>query len=50
MNKSKIDNLCEYLNQNVAERYPISNKELSESTDYIKNVYLKLLSVVLHQS
>lgn len=50
MNKNKIDILCEYLNKNGAKQYPISNKELSESTDYIKNGYLKMLAVILQQS
>lgn len=50
MDKSKIDILCEYLNNNVAERYPIENEELVNNTDYIKNGYLKMLAVVLQQS
>lgn len=50
MNKNNIDILCEYLNKNGAKQYPISNKELSESTDYIKNGYLKMLAVILQQS
>ena len=50
MDKSKIDILCEYLNNNVAERYPIKNEELANNTDYIKNGYLKMLAVVLQQS
>lgn len=50
MNKSKIDSLCEYLNNNIAERYPIENEELANNTDYIKNGYLKMLAVVLQQS
>ena len=50
MNKLKIDKLCEYLNDNVEERYPIENKVLANNTDCIKNGYLKMLAVVLHQS
>lgn len=50
MNKSKIDVLCEYLNNNTAKQYPVPNKELSGSTDYIKNGYLKMLAVILQQS
>jgi hypothetical protein len=50
MNKSKIDMLCEYLNDNVEERYPIENKVLANNTDCIKNGYLKMLAVVLLQS
>ncbi len=50
MNKDKISILCEYLDNTVAERYPVSNKDLAESTDYIKNGYLKMLAVVMQQS
>lgn len=50
MDKSKIKSLCKYLNNNVGERYPISNEELAENTDFIKNGYLKMLAVVLQQS
>ena len=50
MDKSKIDLLCEYLNENVAKRYPIANSYLENNTDYIKNGYLKMLAVVMGQS
>lgn len=50
MDKSKLDILCDYLNNNVAERYPIKNDDLANSTDYIKNGYLKMLAVVLQQA
>lgn len=50
MDKSKIDALCEYLNENVAKRYPIANSYLKNNTDYIKNGYLKMLAVVMGQS
>ena len=50
MEKSKIDFLCEYLEQNTAKQYPIANAELAESSDYIKNGYLKMLAVVMQQS
>lgn len=50
MDKDKISILCEYLNNSVAERYPIDNLALSTSTDYIKNGYLKMLGVVMQQS
>lgn len=50
MDKDKISILCEYLDNTVAERYPVSNKDLAESTDYIKNGYLKMLAVVMQQS
>lgn len=50
MDKSKIDALCEYLNENVAKRYPIANSYLENNTDYIKNGYLKMLAVVMGQS
>lgn len=50
MAKSKIDLLCEYLDENTAEQYPVLNKELADNTDYIKNGYLKMLAVVLQQS
>ncbi len=50
MDKSKIDILYEYLNNNVAGRYPIANQALENNTDYIKNIYLKMLAVVLQQS
>ena len=32
MDKSKIDILCEYLNNNVAERYQIANAALEDNT------------------
>jgi len=50
MEKSKIELLCEYLEQNTAKRYPIANAELAEGSDYIKNGYLKMLAVVMQQS
>lgn len=50
MDKSKIEALCEYLNENVAKRYPIANSYLENNTDYIKNGYLKMLAVVMGQS
>lgn len=50
MDKDKISILCEYLNNSVAERYPIDNFALSTSTDYIKNGYLKMIGVVMQQS
>lgn len=50
MEKSKIELLCEYLEQNTAKRYPIANAELEEGSDYIKNGYLKMLAVVMQQS
>ena len=50
MDKSKIDALCEYLNENVAKRYPIANSYLENNTDYIKNGYLRMLAVVMGQS
>lgn len=50
MDKSKIKSLCKYLDNNVAERYPIENEELATGTDFIKNGYLKMLAVVLQQA
>lgn len=50
MSKSKIDILCEYLNNNVNELYPIENKVLADKEDYIKEGYLQMLAVVLQQS
>ena len=50
MNNDKINILCQYLDDNVAQRYPISNSELAGSTDYIKNGYLKMLAVVMQQA
>ena len=46
----KIEALCNYLDKNVAKLYPVSNRSLSDSTDYMKNGYLKLLAVVMQQS
>lgn len=45
-----IKNLCEYLDQHTAERYPIANEPLAASTDFIRNGYLKMLAVVLQQA
>lgn len=50
MNKDKIDNLCKYLWNNSAKQYPILNGQLADSTDYIKNGYLKMLAVIMQQS
>lgn len=50
MNKDKITILCKYLDNSVAQRYPISNSELAGSTDYIKNGYLRMLAVVMQHN
>ncbi len=50
MDKSKIDMLCNYLDENIARHYPIPNAELADSTDYLKNGYLKMLAVVMQQA
>lgn len=50
MAKGKIDLLCEYIENNKAENYPIKNDSLRDSTDFIKNGYLKMLAVILQQA
>lgn len=50
MKTEQIKKLCAYLNQHTAERYPIANESLAESTDFIRNGYLKMLAVVLQQA
>lgn len=49
MSKERIQNLCDYIDQNRAKNYPIHNSFLSEETDYIKNAYFKMLAVILQQ-
>jgi coenzyme F420-reducing hydrogenase delta subunit len=49
MGTEKINALCEYLNNNVAKRYPVTNRILNDSTDFIKNGYLRMLAVILQQ-
>ena len=50
MAKGKIDDLCKYLENSKAKRYPINNKILWESTDFIRNGYLKMLAVIMQQA
>lgn len=51
MKTEQIKKLCAYLDQHAAERwYPIANESLAESTDFIRNGYLKMLAVVLQQA
>lgn len=50
MPKRKIEKLCKYLADNKAKFYAITNVDLAECTDFIKNGYLKLLAIILQQA
>ena len=50
MANGKIDLLCQYIENSKAKNYPIKNDCLCESTDFIKNGYLKMLAVILQQA
>lgn len=50
MANGKIDLLCQYIENSKAKNYPIKNDCLRESTDFIKNGYLKMLAVILQQA
>lgn len=50
MANGKIDLLCQYIENNKAKNYPIKNDSLRDSTDFIKNGYLKMLAVILQQA
>lgn len=50
MSKSNIEALCDYLQKNKAEFYPIKNEMLDSETDFILNGYMKMLAVILQQA
>lgn len=45
--KENLQSLIEYIKQNKPANYPIGNEELEKETDFIKNVYFKMLALVL---
>ncbi len=47
MASDKIKQLCEYIDNNKVKNYPINNEILKNSTDYVKNSYMKMLAVIL---
>lgn len=49
MSNDRISRLCEYIDKNKAKNYPIYNSVLNMETDYIKNLYFKMLAVILQQ-
>ena len=49
MTSEKINLLCEYIDENRVNEYPIYNSVLSVEPDYIRNSYFKMLAVILLQ-
>lgn len=45
--KENLQSLIEYIKQNKPANYPIGNEELEKETDFIKNIYFKMLALVL---
>lgn len=45
-----IKKLMEFMGKNRFANYPIRNKELAASEDYVKNLYLKMLAVIMQQA
>ena len=42
-----IKKLMEFIDKNSYVNYPIENKELIAGEDYVKNLYLKMLAVMM---
>lgn len=45
-----IKKLMEFMDKTKFANYPIANRALAESGDYVKNLYLKMLAVTLQQA
>lgn len=45
-----IKKLMEFIDKNRYVNYPIENKELIAGEDYVKNLYLKMLAVMMQQA
>ncbi len=50
MQNDKIKRLNEFIKKNNMKNYPISNPQLIDATDYIRNNYFKMLALILQQT
>ncbi len=47
-NEEQVQNLREYIKQNKAKAYPIEGHPLENASDYVKDMYLKMLCLVIN--